>query len=84
MSPSRAWDKIYVPNLELGNEKKSVGRASAPARQPAQAEKPVLLNLSFLFFQHDFTLNLLIYLLNKFIFCLVAATGRDVPPKDLF
>jgi hypothetical protein len=31
MSPSRAWGKIYVPKLELGNEKKLVGRASTPA-----------------------------------------------------
>ena len=23
MSPSRAWGKIYVPKLELGNEKKT-------------------------------------------------------------
>jgi len=31
MSPSRAWGKIYVPKLELGNEKRLVGQASAPA-----------------------------------------------------
>jgi hypothetical protein len=28
MSPSRAWGKNYIPKLELGNEKKLVGRAS--------------------------------------------------------
>ena len=41
MSPSRAWGKIYIPKLELGNEKKLVGRASPPARRSAQAGKPV-------------------------------------------
>jgi hypothetical protein len=41
----------------------------------------VLLNQSFWFFQQDFSLNRLILLSNQFIFLLVAAKARDVPPK---
>jgi hypothetical protein len=55
LKPARG--EFYLPCYEKFLEA-YVGHP--PSGVPAQAGKPVLLKLSFLFFQQDFTLNLLI------------------------